>query len=250
MSGNPQWYIGCSGFHYADWKSVFYPESLPKSRWFEFYTTRFNTLEVNSTFYRFPTLKTLENWNQRSPEDFLFSFKVPRFVTHYHRFRDTQRMLNDFYALLQEALPHKTGNVLFQLPPQLQYSEEVMGEMLSQMDYGFQNAVEFRHESWWRKDVMDRLARHKVVFAGCSFPGNPHDEAVVNLPTAYYRFHGVPKLFYSSYKKAFLEDVARQLVTHPRLTKAFIYFNNTATTAALRNASVFKRSVRGLLNEL
>lgn len=243
-----QWHIGCSGFHYPEWKGFFYPDKLPASRWFEYYTTRFNTLEVNSSFYRFPSLSMLEKWNAKAPDDFLFSFKVPRFVTHFHKFSGTQRMLNDFYQLLHEGLREKTGAVLFQLPPQISYDENFLENMLSQMNPDFRNVVEFRHESWWRSDVMKRLAQKKVVFAGCSFPGNAFDQAVVNLPVAYYRFHGVPKLFFSAYKKAFLQQVAHQLLDEKKLKAAFVYFNNTATLAALKNASTFERYLRQLAN--
>jgi uncharacterized protein YecE (DUF72 family) len=78
-----QCYIGCSGFYNKDWKEVFYPNGLPQSKWFEFYCTQFNTLELNTTFYRFPTIEMLKKWYDTSPADFKFSVTAPRLITHY-----------------------------------------------------------------------------------------------------------------------------------------------------------------------
>ena len=111
-----KWLIGCSGFAYKEWKEVFYPQGLPQSRWFEFYTEHFNTLELNVTFYRFPTLKSLQAWYNKAPDGFVFSAKVPRWITHYRKFEETERMMGDFYGLLKDGLKEKTGCVLFQLP--------------------------------------------------------------------------------------------------------------------------------------
>src|SRR6476660_2706168 len=111
-----QYYIGCSGFYNKDWKEVFYPKGLPQRKWFEFYCSRFNTLELNTTFYRFPKIEFLQNWYKTSPPDFKFSVKAPRLITHFKQFNETDGLLNDFYAAIQEGLKEKAGPVLFQLP--------------------------------------------------------------------------------------------------------------------------------------
>lgn len=231
-----KWFIGCSGFSYKEWKEEFYPAGLPASKWFDYYTTQFNTLELNVTFYRFPTLKSLSGWYDKAPDEFIFSAKVPRSITHFRKMEDTQRMLNDFYGLLKEGLKEKLGCVLFQLPPQYIYSEENLEKILTQVNTEFTNVIEFRHESWWRKDVQQSLKKQKIIFSGVSFPRIVHDEAIINGPTAYYRFHGVPRLFYSEYSEAFIENIYNQLHAAKSLKKAFVYFNNTASLAALHNA--------------
>ncbi|MEP7319447.1 MAG: DUF72 domain-containing protein, partial [Panacibacter sp.] len=119
------WYIGCSGFSYKDWKGKFYPEKLASGNWFEYYAEQFNTLEVNSTFYRFPQLNTLLNWYNKSTDHFLFAVKAPRLITHYKKFTDCKELLADFYQVVQEGLREKLGPVLFQLPPQIIYDETV-----------------------------------------------------------------------------------------------------------------------------
>src|ERR1700747_49503 len=111
-----KWFIGCSGFHYKEWKGIFYPEKLPQRKWFEYYSSRFNTLELNTTFYRFPQLGVLQNWYEKSPADFRFSVKAPRLITHYKQFNDSRQLLADFYGTIREGLQDKLGPVLFQLP--------------------------------------------------------------------------------------------------------------------------------------
>jgi uncharacterized protein YecE (DUF72 family) len=231
-----QWYIGCSGFAYKEWKGAFYPETLAQSKWFHFYTQHFNTLELNVTFYRFPTLKSLLGWYDKAPQGFLFSAKVPRSITHYRKMTDTERMLGDFYGLLKEGLKEKMGCVLFQLPPQFNYSKERLQLILNQADPSFNNVIEFRHESWWRKDVQNALKRKKISFCGVSFPRIKHDELIANLPLCYYHFHGVPTLFYSEYKKTFVKRIFQQIKREKNITTAYVYFNNTASLAALNNA--------------
>ncbi len=230
-----QWYIGCSGFAYKEWKEVFYPAKLPQRSWFTFYTEHFNTLELNVTFYRFPTLKSLSGWREGAPEGFVFSAKVPRSITHYKKLVGTETMLDDFYALLREGLAGKLGCVLFQMPPQFTYSEERLQSVLDSVNRDFDNVVEFRHPSWWRADVQAALAKASVTFCGVSFPKIEHDEAVINTTLAYYRFHGVPKLFYSLYDETFVAQVHDQLAGSAA-KKAYVYFNNTASSAALTNA--------------
>ncbi len=242
-----QWHIGCSGFSYKEWKEIFYPPKLPQSKWFDFYTEHFNTLELNVTFYRFPTLKLLQGWYDKAPEHFLFSAKVPRSITHFKKLEDTERMLGDFYGLLKEGLAQKLGCVLFQFPPQFSYSEERLQKLLGAIDPSFTNVVEFRHASWWRKDVQTALRKNGISFSGVSFPKIEHDDAVINTSLCYYRFHGVPKLFYSEYDEAFLDKIVSQIKGSKKVNQAFLYFNNTASTAALKNA----RYVQSILaNEL
>src|SRR6186713_1635424 len=226
-----KWFIGCSGFAYKEWKEVFYPQGLPQSKWFDYYTQHFNTLELNVTFYRFPTLKSLQAWYHKAPDGFVFSAKVPRWITHYRRFEETERMLGDFYGLLKDGLKEKMGVVLFQLPGQFAYSTEKLHKIIAQLDYSFTNVIEFRNEGWWRKDVMQLLKKNNIGFCGVSFPKLPED-AVINTTMPYYRFHGVPKLFYSQYSKAFVKKIYEQLATKKSSKTIYVYFNNTATQAA------------------
>lgn len=238
-----KWFIGCSGFAYKEWKEVFYPQGLPQSKWFDYYTQHFNTLELNVTFYRFPTLKSLQAWYHKAPDGFVFSAKVPRWITHYRRFEETERMLGDFYGLLKDGLKEKMGVVLFQLPGQFAYSTEKLHKIIAQLDYSFTNVIEFRNEGWWRKDVMQLLKKNNIGFCGVSFPKLP-DDAVINTTMPYYRFHGVPKLFYSQYSKAFVKKIYEQLATKKSAKTIYVYFNNTATQAAINNARYLQTLIK------
>jgi uncharacterized protein YecE (DUF72 family) len=136
----------------------------------------------------------LKNWYDKSPPGFTFSVKVPRLITHYKQFKDSARMLDDFYNSVSEGLGAKLGAVLFQLPPQAIYTEERLEKILRNVKPGFNNVIEFRHSSWWKKQVMKILAERNIVFSGCSYPGLP-DEPVINNELVYYRFHGVPVIY-------------------------------------------------------
>jgi uncharacterized protein YecE (DUF72 family) len=228
------WHIGCSGFYYKEWKGVFYPQGLPQKKWFDFYAQHFNTLEINNTFYRFPEQKLFDNWYDKAPPGFCFSVKVPKIITHLQKFRNTESVLNDFYLIAKDGLKEKLGPVLFQLPPSLKYDEGLLQNMIAQMNVLYQNAIEFRHVSWWRKDVFLALREANIVFCGVSYPGLIPD-AVTGLPTTYYRFHGVPKLYYSKYEDDFIGRVATQMAGG-ETREAFVYFNNTASGTAIENA--------------
>jgi len=239
------WHIGCSGFHYKEWKETFYPKGLPQRKWFDHYAEHFNTLELNVTFYRFPKLKLLTDWYAKAPDGFTFSAKLPRSITHFKKFEGTERMTADFYGLLKDGLKEKLSCVLIQLPPQLPYSDEKLEKIISQIDASFTNVIEFRHESWWRKNVQTKLQKHKIAFCGVSFPKISFDDAVINTPLCYYRFHGVPRLFYSEYDTSFLEKIYQQIKSNKKVKEAFIYFNNTASLAALKNARYFQELIHG-----
>ena len=233
-----RWHIGCSGFYYREWKGEFYPARLSQKKWFEFYSQHFNTIEINNTFYRFPEPKLFNNWYEKALPDFMFSVKVPQLITHRQKFRQTETMLQDFYGITREGLKEKLGPVLFQLPPSLKYDEELLRTMIEQMDILYQNVIEFRHISWWRKEVFASLNRANIIFCGVSYPGLIND-AVTGLPTAYYRFHGVPRLYHSAYEQNFLQHIAQQMADDI-VKDAYVYFNNTASGAAIENAKTLQ----------
>ncbi len=244
MTQKINWQVGCAGFHYKEWKTVFYPEKLQQRLWFEYYCKHFNTLEVNNSFYQFPRLSTLESWYNQSPDGFSFSFKAPRIITHYKKFIDTERLLEDFYGALQAGLHNKIGAVLFQLPPQLRYSDELLHRIIGSMHAGYQNVIEFRHPSWWTKEVYRQLAAHQICFCGISYPGGKiPDTVIANIDTVYYRFHGVPVLYKSQYENETLQNVVEEISSNKQVKKAFIYFNNTWGTAALNNAIWLKQYI-------
>lgn len=230
----PDFWIGCSGFYYKEWKEVFYPKNIPQTRWFEYYCTHFNTLELNNTFYRFPKIEALKSWYQRSPENFKFSVKAPRLITHYKTFVDCKELLEDFYKSIKEGFADKLGCVLFQLPPKLVYSDEVMERIITSLDPSFNNVVEFRDDSWWNTKIYTALKHHNISFCGISHP-KLKDDVIRNNELLYYRFHGVPVLYKSEYAEDYIQQIANEIKAS-ELSDAYIYFNNTWGTGALTNA--------------
>lgn len=229
------YYIGCSGFYNKDWKEVFYPKGLPQSKWFEYYCTQFNTLELNTTFYRFPTIEMLKKWYEKSPDDFKFSVKAPRLITHYKQFNEVENLVHDFYAIIKEGLKEKLGTVLFQLPAKIVYSKELLQRILQNLDDTFNNVIEFRHESWWNQSLLAELSKHNINFCGISIKNLPA-KIIANTSIIYYRFHGIKKLYFSEYPKQIIKKFTDELKEIAPNKTAYIFFNNTATMAAINNA--------------
>jgi uncharacterized protein YecE (DUF72 family) len=229
------WYIGCSGFYYKEWKDIFYPKGLPQHDWFSFYAEHFNALELNNTFYRFPEPESLHKWYDEAPAGFRFAVKAPREITHDKSFVDTDFVLQEFYAVLQNGLKEKLGPVLFQLPPSFDFSHERLELLIRQMDKTFINVIEFRNISWWREEVIETLRTNEITFCSVSYPGLI-DNVIVNTPYPYYRFHGVPKLHNSPYTYEFMNNVAAAISTVKEVKSGYLFFNNTMSGAALDNA--------------
>ncbi|MEO6851652.1 MAG: DUF72 domain-containing protein [Mucilaginibacter sp.] len=230
------WHIGCSGFHYRDWKGKFYPENLPQKKWFDYYCEHFDTLELNVTFYRFPQLSFLQNWHQKSPAHFRFSVKAPKAITHFKQFHDSAGMITDFYETINNGLQEKLGSVLFQMPPRFSYDEERLDRIIKNLNPSFNNVVEFRHVSWWRDDVYKTLAEHNITFCGQSHPLLPND-VIQNTSSVYYRFHGVPNLYRSPYSKEFLQNVVDTVKTNAGAQQGWFYFNNDYDAVGVENAN-------------
>lgn len=229
------WHIGCSGFHYKDWKGRFYPEGLPQRKWFDFYCEHFKTLELNVTFYRFPQLSFLQTWYAKSPADFRFAVKAPRAITHYKKFNDTTDLITSFYDTINNGLQEKLGPVLFQLPPSFSYDEERLDRIINSLSPAFKNVLELRHVSWWNNDVYQKLAKHKITFCGMSHPTLP-DDVIQNTPIVYYRFHGVPVLYRSPYAMDFLKKVVDAVKQNHHNREGWFYFNNDFDAVGVQNA--------------
>jgi uncharacterized protein YecE (DUF72 family) len=235
----PNLHIGCSSFSNSYWKKIFYPENIPSSKWFEYYCTHFNTYEMNGTFYKFPTLKAMENWYAKTPEDFLFSVKVPKEITHLKKFIGCEELIKDFYAVCSNGLKHKLGPVLFQFPPGFHFSLENLNLVISQLDLKYENVIEFRHESWWIPEVWEALAKKNITFCSVSHPQLP-ETVFTTFPTIYIRLHGRTRMFYSDYSPEELSRI-NDVISQHKTKPVFIYFNNTASTAGILNALELKK---------
>lgn len=229
---------GCSSFYNTYWKTIFYPEDLPRKDWFDYYCQHFTTYELNATFYKFPTLKSLQNWYNKTPENFIFSVKAPKQITHLKKFIDCSQEIKDFYEICKEGFQEKLGCILFQFPPSYTYSEEKLSLLVNAMNSDFKNVLEFRHPSWWNQNVYEVLSKNSITFCNVNYPKLP-TEIIQTTSIGYIRLHGNPELFYSEYTHRELE-IYKQKIEATDCPTTFIYFNNTASTAGILNALDFK----------
>jgi uncharacterized protein YecE (DUF72 family) len=231
-------FIGCSGYYYREWKGQFYPVELPSTRWLQYYTEHFNTIEINATFYRRPTLKSLGKWYKDTPEDFAFTVKANKLFTHFRRMKNIEPELSDFYNTCFEALQDKLRCILFQFPATVKYSEQMLEAIMSLSNRPVLHAIEFRDISWWRKDVYVALQAAGMVFVNVSLPGM-EDCFVPDDSTNYLRFHGKPVLYKSGYGAEGLQSWADNVKTHPP-QQLIVYFNNTWFGEAITDARLLK----------
>ncbi|HWK57385.1 MAG TPA: DUF72 domain-containing protein [Parapedobacter sp.] len=231
-------YIGCSSYATSSWKNLFYPNELPKKKWFDYYSKHFNTYEFNGTFYRFPTVQNLLSWSGSVPDDFRFSVKVPKIITHIKRLEGCKREIEEFYLISKEGFKDKLACILWQLPPSFSFNDDRLTSVVHAMDPNFKNVVEFRHESWWCDDVITKLSENNVTFCNVNYPYLP---TAIQQTTSigYIRMHGNPQLFHSAYTEEEVETLYHQ-VNQVGFKEVFIYFNNTASTAAIINALQLK----------
>jgi len=155
-------WIGTSGFQYPEWKGNFYPEDLAAAKMLPFYAERLTTTEINYTFRRIPSPKTIDNWNKLTPEKFRFGLKAPQKVTHFAKLRDCTDTLRYFHQTVS-ALGAKLGPVLFQLPPSFKKDATVLAEFLEEIPSGMRAAFEFRHASWFDDEVFALLRARAVT---------------------------------------------------------------------------------------
>lgn len=226
--------IGCSSYATPSWQTLFYPEGLPKKQWFEFYTQHFNTYELNATFYRFPTVKSLHSWYEKTPDKFQFSVKIPKTITHIKKLVGCSYEVEKFYNVISEGLKEKLACVLFQFPPSFSYSPERLEAIINTVNPKFNNVIEFRHETWWRQDAIDILSANNIIFCSVNYPTLP-TTIIKTSETGYVRMHGNPKLFYSEYPPETIESLYKA-VQNQNFKFAYIYFNNTASTGGIINA--------------
>ena len=149
-------WIGTSGYNYPEWKGSFYPSDLPTSKMLAYYVERFSTVEINYSFYRMPSEKTLTEWAAIAPEGFTFTLKAPRSITHVARLRDCKELVELFCTRVQTLGP-KLGVLLFQLPPWLKKDEELLDTFIDWLAPDIRAAFEFRHDSWHSEGVFERL---------------------------------------------------------------------------------------------
>src|SRR5436190_8453005 len=179
--------VGCSGWVYKDWRGVVYPQDAPQREWFRHYASRFDTVELNNTFYRLPPVETAELWAKQAPPGFLYALKLGAFGSHRMKLRDAASWLPnhlDRAARLGDAL----GPTLVQLPPRWKRNVERLDEFLTVAPRTTRWAVELREPSWVHEDVFAVLRRHGAAL--CIHDMLPNHPWELTTDWTYVRFHG------------------------------------------------------------
>lgn len=236
-------YIGCSGFYNNDWKDSLYPEDAKSKDFLTLYSLQFNSVEINSTFYRKPLAKTLIKWFDETPDDFKFFIKIPKTISHEKRMENCKEEIAEFCHHIQTHLKEKLAGFLYQFPPSFKSSEENLNRILENIEVDYLNVIEFRHESWWSEEIFKILEENKIIFSGVSFPGKLSEEVIINSKKIlYYRLHGKPVLYKSEYSEDFLNNLAEKIKNSDK--KSFIFFNNTWGTSAIKNGKYFQEKLK------
>jgi uncharacterized protein YecE (DUF72 family) len=154
--------IGTSGYNYPEWRGTFYPEKFSTAKMLAYYAERFNTVEVNYTFYRIPTPALLEGWSKGTPDDFTFTLKAPRRITHDSKLQRVEDLTQTFCKTAATLGP-KLGALLFQLPPTLKRDDAVLAQFVEHIPEGTRATFEFRHASWHDDAVFEILRRRNLA---------------------------------------------------------------------------------------
>ena len=229
--------VGCSGWNYKDWRSIFYPDGLPAARWLEHYATEFDTVEVNATFYRLPTRDAVANWVEQTPEGFVFSIKASRYLTHVKRLRE----LPDGIARLCERIEPlldtpKMGPLLWQLPGNFQRDDERLAAALDALP-PWRHTFEFRHPTWFEPDVMAVLEEHGVALTIGDHPKWPFQARELTTDWTFVRLHYGRRGRRGNYSETELEQWRDRIAAWRRHAEVFVYLNNDWEGFAVKNAA-------------
>jgi uncharacterized protein YecE (DUF72 family) len=172
---------------YRDWRGRFYPEGLPSKEWFAYYAARFDTVELNNTFYRLPPAETADQWGRQAPAGFVYALKLGAFGSHRMKLRDAESWLPN-HVDRARRLGHALGPTLVQLPPRWHRDPARLDEFLSVAPKDMRWAVEVREPSWLHDDVLAVLERHRAAL--CIHDLLPRHPWQLTTDWTYVRFHG------------------------------------------------------------
>jgi uncharacterized protein YecE (DUF72 family) len=248
--------LGTSGYSYSDWNGIFYPEGLDKKNHLEFYSSYFNTVEINFTYYAIPNPRIIDNMASRVTDDFIFSVKGHKSMTHT---RDCSRddWKSYFNALSPLIDSEKLGPLLMQFPWAFKFSKVNMKylELVREYSGGLDICVEFRHDSWMREEVFDFMRKLGIIFCNVDQPRINTLLPPTDLNTAssgYIRFHGrnaanwwKPGQAYKRYdymyrQEELIEWLPRIKKLSSNTGKTFIYFNNHYKAQAVKSARMLQ----------
>ncbi len=227
--------IGTSGWHYKHWVGPFYPAGMPSAKMLSFYVERFDSVELNNSFYHLPKKSSLENWRDSTPEGFRFAVKGSRFITHMKKLKDPEQALKRFFDCA-EILEPKLGPILFQLPPNWELDAERFETFLNALPDHHRYAFEFRNASWSVPQIYDLLGRHRAAYCIFDLAGT-QSPMEVTTDFAYIRLHGPGGKYQGSYSDPALSKWAERITKwKSELNSVYVYFDNDDSGYAAHDA--------------
>jgi len=234
--------IGTCCWDYPHWRGRFYPTTLRPSHWFAFYAAEFDTVELNTSFYRLPVEAMYDAWREQAPPGFCYAVMASRYLTHVDKPKEPADPLWVFFADA-DRLRGKLGPIVHQLPPYWHADLPSLNQFLKSLPHGRTHVVEFRDQSWYTTDVFRLLERYNV--AHCI-----HDLPPWEVPpratasTVYLRFHG-GRHSGGNYAHADLQQWAERIRGwQAEGRQVWVYFGNDVRGFAIDNA----RTLKGLVN--
>lgn len=245
MITKAQLFIGTSGWHYNHWIGSFYPPEIKGYYELRYHSEHFNTVENNSSFYRISQESTYKTWVKMTPENYKFSMKLNKAITHIHCLELTDEVQEKVQYILSstQVLGERMGAIVIQLPPSFKYDMERLEKFLAfftgeikKQKYTFDVAIEFRKIVWFTDEVYKLLKKYNVALVAGQSSRYPEVRRVT-ADFAYIRMHGPEKLFASKYSSGQLQDWANYIrEISPSVKKVYVYFNNDFYGYALDNA--------------
>lgn len=238
-------YIGTSGWSYNHWRGAFYPPELPQTQWLTYYTTHFQTVEINNSFYQLPHQATFAEWQTKTPDGFLFAVKASRYITHMKKLREVQAPLTTLLTRA-DALGNKLGPILFQLPPRWAFNAERLAAFLALLPRQQRFTFEFRDATWFTEQTYELLAASRVAFCIYELAGK-FSPQIVTADFTYMRLHGPASAYQGQYTPAVLQTWAEQ-ITHWRQQNkdVYCYFDNDQAGYAVQDAQRLRTFVTAL----
>jgi uncharacterized protein YecE (DUF72 family) len=229
-------FIGTSGWSYRHWRGPFYPSGMAKGiEQLRFYAERFDTVEVNGTFYRLIEVETFRRWRETTPAGFVFACKGSRYLTHMKRLKDSEQGVGRFFERV-EALADKLGPIVFQLPGRFKPDRERLAGFLQALPARYRYAFEFRDPAWFEPEILQALARQEAALCLYEFAGQETPlEVTANF--VYIRLHGPEGPYQGSYSDAALKSWAKRIRAWAKKgLDVYCYFDNDDRAFAPKNA--------------
>jgi len=228
---------------YRDWRGPFYPEKLPQREWLRYYAERFDTVEINNTFYRLPSESAVAGWVEQTPRDFCFAVKASRYITHVKRLKEPAKYVERFCDTIRPLTEaRRLSVILWQLPPTFKRDDERLAaalEAITDRAPG-RHAVEFRHPSWFTSDVYALLRERNAALVIVDSPEYPFAKRELTADWTYVRLHRGGRKASGRYTKAELQTWKRRIAAWRAKVEVLAYFNNDWEAFAVDNARALK----------